>query len=139
MNTKFLLAALAALVGGFLLGGLIYGLIFADYFKSLMSQFPPGVMKEPMDIWAIICANAVQAVFITWIFSITQTKTFMTGFMKGIYFGLAFAMSFDFFMVAQMKFFTPQAFILDVLCSTVIMAGMGGIAAFILGFEKKTA
>jgi hypothetical protein len=137
MNLKFLLAVLAALIAGFLLGGLIYGVILKDFFNNMMASMPAGVMNETPEMWGILLANLCTAILVTWVLSISNTANFMGGLSKGLLIGVLIAMSFDLFMAASMPFMTITFFFVDVMCSTSITGLMGGVAGFILGYQKK--
>jgi hypothetical protein len=137
MNIKFFLAVVAALVTGFVAGGLIYGVLLSDFFKSMMSQFPPGVIKDPPAMWGIILGNLSLAILVTWIFNSTNVTKFMNGFFKGLFVGILTSTFFDFFTVATMNFTSVSGFIVDMLCSTCIMGLMGGVSALVLGSGKK--
>jgi hypothetical protein len=137
MNFKFLLAVVAALIAGFCLGGLIYGVILADFFKSMMAGIPPGVMTDPPAMWGIILANLCSATLVTWLLHSMNVNKFLPGLYKGLLIGVLIAMSFDFFMSASMPFMTFSFFIVDVLCSTCITGLMGAVSALVLGMGNK--
>lgn len=68
----------------FLLGWIIYGIIFADLFKTYFGHISRG--EADMKIWAIAVANFLQAFFMYLVYS----KCYRGGspFMEGIKFGI---------------------------------------------------
>lgn len=66
MKIGTLAAALAGGIVMFLLGFLFFGVLFADYFKANMVQYP-GLEKNPPLVWAIFLFNLAWGWLIAWV------------------------------------------------------------------------
>ena len=137
MNSKNILAVLASTVAGFIVGGLIYGIILEGFMKANMVPLP-GVMKNPPVFVAIVFANLAQAILFTWILKSMSVSKFFGGFLKILCVGALIGIMMDLFIYASMDMYKSfLGYFIDVLAFSVTSAVMGGVAALILGSGKK--
>lgn len=134
----------AAFAGGFvmfLLGFVFYVVVFADYFRDNMVQYP-GLMKDPPIFWSIFLFNLVWAYLIA---LVLDHWAGLSGWAEGakagaiIMFLSGLAMNLDFFAFLNMhRSFTP--ILVHLLVIMVMGAGAGTVIGLVLGyFNKRTA
>ena len=70
----------------FLLGWLVYGIIFMDYFTAHINQCANNA-DGSMIWWAIIASNLAAALLLTLILTWSNTVTVIGGLIKGAIFG----------------------------------------------------
>lgn len=132
---------LSTIVGGivlFILGWILYGLIFVDFMKENYGK----ILRDPGDykLWAVIAANFLQALFLAWIYpkGYKGGSPAKEGFMFGIDMGLLISVPFVFYNWAQYPIKWDAA-----LVTGLIMLVVTVIAGFVIGMvygkigEKK--
>ena len=129
MNTKTLLGALIAAVITFLLGWLIFGILLMDYYTTNMVSYS-GLIKNPMEMWAIAVANLAWGLLLAWIFSISGIKTVSKGISAGFLIGFLMVLGFDLLMYAQLNLISGKLIGIDVILNGI----MGGISGAVLGW-----
>jgi hypothetical protein len=134
MNTKVLLAALAAGVFYFIGGWVIYGMLLMD-FMTANTTFYEGLMKseEEMNFAALIVANLVWGLLITLIVFKTGGKSFKDGTITGLWVGFLMNLSFYAMYAAFMNLYSDTYMAVDMVVGTLFVAVGGGLAGFILG------
>ncbi len=132
--------ALGALVGGvvfFLLGWLLYGLLFMNYFEANVGS-ATGVNKESMNMIALFLGNLAMAALLTIIFlRWAGISTFMGGLKAGALIGLLVVLGFDLTMFGTTNIMTLNGMLMDVVVYTVMSAITGGVIGWLLGMGKK--
>lgn len=140
MNTKVLLAALAAGVASFFLGWLIYGMLLDPYFQANTTVEAKGIMKnmENMNMIAMVIANLAVGTLVAWSLSRMGVTNAMGGLFPGAVIGCLIAINFDMFMYAMTNWYSSKmVVIVDVLVSTIFYAFIGAIAGWMLGMGRK--
>lgn len=133
MNSKMLIGGVLGGVVLFLLGWLIYGVIFAD------SMAGAACMRTQEDIQGHMLWIAVGNVFtgfgIAYVFSkIPALSTFGGGAMVGGILGLLLAIGWDCLMYGTTTMMAePTGIIMDVIISAVMWALASGVIAWWLG------
>lgn len=134
MNTnKLLVGSLLGGVAYFLLGWVLYGIIFKSTMESMMSSSASSVMKSDadMDFVALIIGNLVAGFLLAYIFEKwASIRTFKGGLIGGAVLGFLIALSYDSVMLATTTLMTWGGVILD----SVIYAIMGGLAGGVIGW-----
>ncbi len=141
MNTKMLLAALAAGVTGFLLGWVIFGMALMGYYEANTIHYE-GLMKGEgeMNLLLVLLANLVFGVLLAWAASRMGITTLQGGLVAGAIMGCLVYLSIDLMFMAMMNMFANHTIVIvDVLANTVWAAGMGAAAGFVLGTGKASA
>lgn len=135
MNTKTLIAGLIAGVVYFLLGWLLYGILFASTMQS-MSGSATGVMKadDEMILWALALGNIAFGLALAYIFSNwAKITTVMSGAVAGATVGALLSLGMDLIWYATSNVMTLGGSCLDVVIFTIMSAAAGAAAAWWLG------
>lgn len=120
----------------FLLGWLVYGILFMDFFSANMNQCaskPAGDMVW----WAIIASNLITALFLTLVLKWAGGGSIVDGLKTGALFGLLLTMIFDlssWSMTTMYKSFLPL--LVDIAVGTVVMAIVGMMIVLLQGRSK---
>ena len=120
----------------FLLGWLVYGILFMDYFTANMNQCAnkPG---GDMIWWAIIASNFASALLLTLILNWSGAKGIIDGIKTGAIFGILFALTIDLSFWSMTTMYSNfGSLVVDVLISTAIFAVVGIIIVLLWGKEK---
>ncbi len=137
MNTKVLLATLAAGIVAFFFGWLVFGILLADFYAAHTTLYD-GLMKTPPNFILIFVSNLCMAFLFAYIFHRwAGIKTAGEGAQAGFIIGALMALTFDLFMFATMNIFTPTIIAVDVIGNGVFGAVMGAVVGLVLGSGKK--
>ena len=126
---KLILSTIVVGIVLFLLGWLIYGILFMEYFKEYFSHIQRG--EGDMKIWAIAVANLAQAFFMYILYSkgYSGGSPFGEGFKFGLYISLFLSIPYVFYTWGGMPVkYQP------VVVDGIIMFVMTMIAAIITAF-----
>ncbi len=137
MNTKTLISGIVAGIVAFFVGYLIYGIVMADYFMSTTPSYP-GLVKEPMEIWAIGVGNLIWGILLAWILNSAGVVTATKGATYAAIAFFLYTIGSGFIMFGQMNVNTIQGIFVDGLCSAVMMAAAGAAAGWMLGRPVKS-
>jgi len=136
MSAKsFVLATVAGGVTLFVLGGLLYGLLLADFFESHSAA---NTMRETPIWWALIIGELLLAALVTLIFGRwASISTPLGGLKAGAIIGLLLAAAINFTMFAVSTVFVdPTAGVVDAVVSAIRLGIGGAVIGLVLG---KTA
>ncbi len=138
MNIKTILAGIATSVFFFFGGWIIYGILLADTMMANVT-FYNGLMKseEQMSFPALIVSNLAIGFLITLICDKTNSKTWMTGAMTGLWAGFLIMLYFDTSLLAFYNLFTTKWVLIDVVVGTFYSAAGGAISGLVLGSGNK--
>ncbi len=133
MNTnKVLVTGLIAGVFSFLLGGLMWGVLF----KGLLPNNVPGLAKPDSEMiwWAMVVSNLVFGIFLAYVFiRMGNVTDWMTGAKEGAIFGLLYAVSLDMGQFAMTNMHTMNSILADIGLNTVYCAITGALIGWWLG------
>ncbi len=134
---KFAIGTVGGGIAFFLLGWLLYGILFMNYFEANAGT-ATGVNKEAMDWWALILGNLAMAALLTLIFlRWAGITTFMGGLKAGAMVGLLVALGLDLSMFGTTNLMTLNGLVMDVVVYTAMAAITGGVIGWLLGMGKK--
>ncbi len=134
---KFAIGTLAGGIAFFLLGWLLYGMLFMKFFEANAGS-ATGVAKEAMDWWALILGNLAMGALLTFIFlRWANISTFMGGLKAGAVIGLLMALGFDLSMYGTSNIMNLSATFMDVVVFTLMAAIAGGLTGLMLGMGEK--
>ncbi|MBK9629915.1 MAG: hypothetical protein IPO62_02405 [Saprospiraceae bacterium] len=134
MSTKTMIAGLIGGVTSYLLGFLLYGILFRDMTNELAGM--PGIMRADADMiwWALILGNLSMGMFTAYIYATwTSISTFMTGLRAGAVIGLFMSVGWDMISYATTKIFTLNGAFLDIALVIVMGGVIGGVVGWWLG------
>jgi hypothetical protein len=139
MNTKVLLATLAAAIAAFLFGWIVFGILLEDFYKSNTPVYE-GLMKNPPNLIMIFLSNIVNAFLLAYIFNRwAGIRTAVEGAQAGFIIFALTSLAFDLMMYATMNMLTPIVMVVDVVGSGAFGAVTGAVVGLVLGSRKKVA
>lgn len=128
MNTKnFIVGSIVGSIVYFLLGWLVYGILFKDIYSS--EEFPHSLLF--VFLGCLFFASLVSYVFVKWA-NITQ---WTTGAKGGAIIGFFYSASMNFYIYSGMEV-NYRNIGLDVVLSIIIGAIVGAVIAFVIGKMK---
>jgi hypothetical protein len=132
MNVRTIIAALAGGVTMFLLGFVFFGLLFAEYFRANMVQYP-GLDKDPPVFWAIFVFNLAWAAIIAFVLDYAGRGGWAEGAKVGaiIMALIAIAAHFDFF-----AFLNIHKTVAPILVHVLVVTFIGGLTGAVIGLVK---
>lgn len=140
MNSKTLLAALAAGVAAFLMGWLVYGMALMGYMNEHTTKAALAIMRAEPDMLYLVLGNLMAGVWMAWALGRMGVTTLMGGLVAGAVLSGLIALNYDLIFYALMNMYKGRmAIAADVAASAVIGAVVGGVAGLVLGMGKKTA
>ena len=142
MKIGVLIAALAGGIVMFLLGFLFFGLVFAEFFRTNMVQYP-GLQKDPPIVWAIFLFNFAWAWLITWVIDRVGKGGWAEGAKAGaiVMFIIALAANLDFYAFLNVhKGLSPMLLHILIVTFTGMVAGAAiGLLLGYFGRSRTTA
>lgn len=141
MNTKMLLASLAAGVASFFIGWLVWGILLQGYYEANMNHFE-GYDRpmEEMNMMAMVLANLVSGFIIGWALWRMGITTAMQGAIAGATLMALFALSMSLYFHAMTNMYASTTIIyVDVIVNAIVGGILGAIAAMVLGRGAKAS
>ncbi|HEX6124000.1 MAG TPA: hypothetical protein VFZ23_01380 [Pyrinomonadaceae bacterium] len=130
----------AAFVGGivmFLLGGVIFGILFADYFKSNMVEYA-GLAKDPPLMWALVLFNIAWGALIAFVLDYAGRVGWGEGAKVGAIVMFILALGIDLEFHAFMNIHKELApMLLHILLVTIMGAISGAVIGLVMGFFHR--
>jgi hypothetical protein len=134
MNTKMIIGGVIGGVIYFLLGWLIYGIIFADSMEGNCMRPHDGVLP----IWIFI-GNLFTGWMLSYVFSRMAVNSLSSGATAGAIIGFLSAIGMDCLMYGTTTMITePMHILIDVVITAVLWAIVGGVIGWWLGRDAKT-
>jgi len=134
MNTKrIVIGTLAGGITMWLVGWLIWDLIFADFFAANVGS-ATGVHREPLLVWAIVLGSFSLAALVTLaVESQAGTSTILDGFKIGAIVGFLVWFGVDFIYYGYTNISNLTVTIVDPLLEIVRTGISGAVIAAVLG------
>ena len=129
MNSKTFLIGIAGGIIVFLAGFLIYGILLMGFFGSSMSSYP-GLLKEPMEIWAIGIGNIIWGILLAYFLSTVKVESGIQGAVHGASLFFLFGLGANFVFYGQYNLMPLSLALVDALC----MALLGGVSGAAIGW-----
>ena len=141
MNTRTLLAGLAAGVAAFLLGWLLFGILLMGYFETNTLSYE-GLMKSEAEFnWmGMILSNLLTGLLLAWLLWRMGVTTLVKGLSDGFVIGLLIYGSMALYYYSMMNWYvgiTPM--LVEILTNSLWMALIGGVAASVLGTGTRAS
>lgn len=140
MNTKnFLIGGIVGGIAFFLLGYLIYGVIFANYLQNHPGT-ATGAYKEMKDFewWALILGNLLSGFLLAYIFVKANIATVVNGLVTGAIIGFLMGASHDLIIFGTGNLFSKHGILVDAVGFTILSALSGAIIAAIMGMLNRS-
>ena len=138
MNTGKII--ISGLVGGvviFLIGGLLYGLLLADFFTANIGT-ATGVEKASPNVPLLVVGNLLFGVVLAVIFGRwAGIKTPSTGATAGAVIGFLFFLANSLTLLAVWNVYTPVSAIADAVVAAVMFGAGGAVIGYMLGRGEK--
>ncbi len=140
MNTnKLLVGALLGGVAYFILGWLLYGMLFKATFAKMCPNFAAVERAEAdMDMVAMIIGNLVAGLLLAYIFEKwANIRSFMGGLTAGATIGFLIALGYDSVLHGVTTLFSWSCVCFDAVIYAVISGLAGGLIGWWLGYNRK--
>lgn len=141
MNTRMLLAGLAAGIVAFLLGWLLFGILLMGYFESNTLSYE-GLMKseEEFNYLGMLLANILTGILIAWLLWRMGVTSIGKGLSDGFTIGLLIYGSMALYYYSMMNWYTGiMPMVVEILANSLWTAVIGGVAATVLGAGRKAS
>ena len=133
MNSKSIIATLAATLVGFFAGYLLFGLALDPWYKHNSVNYE-GLYNEMPDMMKLFAAHIVFAALLVYILSLAGIRTAMKGFVTAAIASALVMLSIDLFMSSMMNLWVTQmVIVVDTVANAVWGGLMGAMAAWVLG------
>lgn len=139
MTTGTIVGVIAGSIVMFLLGWLMFGILFMDYFQANTVQYP-GLMKEPPVIWAIYLFNLAWAALIGIVLAYGGRSGWAEGAKAGAItmFVLSAGLNMEFFAFMNMHKDTAPI-IVGILIVTLLGAAAGAVIGAVKAYFERSA
>jgi len=135
MNAKMIIGGVIGGIIYFLLGWLVYGVIFADSMEGTCMRPHDAVLP----IWIFI-GNVFTGWMLSYVFSRMGVNSMSSGATAGAIIGLLSAIGMDCLMYGTTTMIAePMHIIIDVVITSVMWAVVGGVVGWWLGRGPKMA
>ena len=122
----------------FLLGWVLYGILFMDFLSANMNQCANKAAGD-MVWWAIIVSNFITALLLTLILKWSGAKGILDGLKTGAIFGILLSLSLDLSFWSMTTMYNNFGTLLaDVAVNTFMFAVVGLLIVVLWGKEKAS-
>jgi uncharacterized membrane protein len=135
MNGHFVVAALAGMLTIAIVGGLLYGVVFAAFFRSNILAL--DVMKRPPAFGWIALSHVPFGLLLTLVVSWRGHPSARDGAVAGGLLGFLMAASYDFSQYGTMQHWTLQLTLVEPFIAMVMVAIAGGVVGAVLARGKR--
>jgi hypothetical protein len=129
MSTKkFILGGLAGGILMFLLGWLLFGVLFMDFMQNHSRQHT-GVYRSEADmVWeALIAGNLVYGLLLSYVIQKSDSRGMVAGAITGAVLGLLMNVTVDCMLYAQLDLWGKKALVADVALSVLSTTITGAV------------
>ena len=138
MNTKTLLAALAAGATSFLMGWLVYGMALMSYMNERTTRAALKIMRPEPEFLYLILGSLAAGLWMAWILQRMGVNTVKGGLVAGAIIAGLIALNYDLMFHAMMIMYKGRMMLLvDIGASAVIGGVVGAVAGAVLGTGQK--
>ncbi len=120
----------------FVLGGVIYGIVFAGFFTA-NSGSATGVEREAFRFWALGLGQLVTGGLLTLLLGWKGVSTLGEGLKAGAIVGLLFGLGIDLTLYGVTNIFNMTATLVDPILSMLLFACAGAVIGVVLGREDQ--
>jgi len=134
MVRRILLGGLAGAAVIFPLAGVLFGVLFADFFANAIPPEFAGVMKGTPNLFLIASADLLYAGLLAFILSsLPGPSTFRRGAVFGGVIGFMVVLHFDLLSAATTYLTTPASMAVNAVLSGLMSGVGGGVVGMVLG------
>ena len=137
MRSRFIPAALAGMVTIAIVGGLLYGVVFASLFAANRGS-AIGVMKTPPDLRWVALAHVPFAVLLTLVVRWRGKVSARGGALSGAILGLLMAASYDFSQYGSTNLWSLKLTLLEPLITMIMIGVAGAVVGTVLGWRSAS-
>jgi hypothetical protein len=130
MSKRFLAAALMGMLTIAIVGGALYGVAFASFFRANLVS--PGVMKNPPSLVWIGLSHIPFGVLLALVVSWRGVLTPRGGAITGATLGFLMATSYDFAQYGTSSLWTLRLTLIEPFITMIMVAAAGAVVATVL-------
>lgn len=135
MNLRFGAAWLAGMVTMAVVGGFLYGVVFASYFEANITT---DVMKEPELVWVGL-AHVPFALLLTLVVSWRDATSAREGAVTGAILGFLMAAGYDLSQYGTTTLWSLELTLVEPFISMVLVAAAGSVVGALLPASPQNA
>lgn len=128
---RFALAAVAGMVTIATVGGLLYGVVLADYFAANQGS-ASGVMKSPPDLLWVALAHVPFGLLLTLVIAWRGATSWRNGAVTGAILGFLMAASYDLSQFGTTNLWTLELTLVEPFVTLVLVGSAGAVVGAIL-------
>jgi uncharacterized membrane protein len=130
MTKRFIVAAFAGMLTIAIVGGMLYGVVFASFFRT--NIIDPEVMKTPPEFIWIALSHVPFGVLLTLVVSWRGVLTLRGGARTGGLLGLLMAASYNLSQYGTMEHWTLRLTLVEPFITMAMVATAGAVVAAVL-------
>lgn len=135
MTMRTVAAALAGMLTIAVVGGLLYGVVLADFFRD--NTVMPEVMRSPPGFGWIALSHVPFGILLVLVVSWRGVLTARGGAVSGGLLGFLMAASYNLSQYGTTQLWTMRLTLVEPLFATVMVAAAGAVVALILGCARS--
>jgi hypothetical protein len=137
MRSRFVLAALAGMISIALIGGILYGVLFAGFFQANVAT-ASGVMRtSPGYLWVAL-AHVPFGVLLTLVIYWRGATSARGGATTGAILGFLMAASYDLSQYGTTNLWNLRLTLVEPFITLVLIGGAGAVVGWVLGGEHRS-
>lgn len=138
MSSRIVLASLAGMVAIAVIGGLLYGILFAGFFEANLGS-ATGVMKRPPELLWVGLAHVPFGVLLALVVSWRGATSLGGGAVTGAILGFLMAASYDLSQYGTTNLWNLELTLIEPFITALMVGGAGAVVGAVLGRGSGTA
>jgi len=138
INSRFVAAAVAGMLTIALMGGLLYGIVFVDFFQANLGT-ATGVMRDPPDLLWVGLAHIPFGLLLALVVSWRGAPSARRGAATGAVVGLLMAASYDFSQYGTTNLWNLRLTLIEPVITMLLVGTAGAVVGFVLGRHLPVA
>jgi uncharacterized membrane protein len=136
MTKRFMLAALAGMLTIAVMGGVLYGVVFASFFRANIN---PGIMKNPPAFGWIALSHVPFGILLAVVVRWRGELSARGGGIAGALLGFLMAMSYNLAQFGTINHWTLRLTLVEPLITTAMVGTAGAVVGAILAGEAPNS
>jgi hypothetical protein len=137
MNSRFVAAAVAGMVTIAVIGGLLYGVLFAGFFRANFGS-ATGVMKSPPEFLWVGLSHVPFGILLALVVSWRGRLSARGGAVTGALLGFLMAASYDLAQYGTTNLWTLRLTLIEPFITTIMVGAAGAVVAAVLARQPRT-